>query len=348
MTAQPVPVDYDDLLGDVLTAVKRAHTQLVARTNATVIELYWNIGRAILTRQVDQRYGTATINRLSTDLKSRYPGQRGFSPRNLWYMRAFAAAWPEVEILQRLLQNLGWGQNQILLDRLDNRTDREWYAHRAISDGWTHAMLNDRVTAQLHLREGNAPTNFAVAVPQLDGEAVLDRLATDPYRLDFVTLDRNASERDLETALVERVAEFLTHLGRGFAYMGRQHRITVGDTEFHLDLLFYNVELHAYVVFELKTTTFAPAQSGQLAFYVTAIERQLRREGDGPTIGVLLVADKDNVVVDYALAGIAAPIAVASYTYQQLPDVVRARLPNAREFEALLEEKAVDSVEQPQ
>jgi predicted nuclease of restriction endonuclease-like (RecB) superfamily len=253
-------------------------------------------------------------------------------------LRAFAAAWPEPEILQTLLQNLGWGQNQILLDRLDRRADREWYARRALSDGWTHAMLNDRVAAQLHLCEGNAPSNFAVAVPEFDGEGALDRLATDPYRLDFVTLDRDASERDLETALVERVSEFLTHLGRGFAYMGRQHRITVGNTDFHLDLLFYNVELHCSVVFELKTTTFAPAHTGQLAFYVTAIERQLRRHGDGPTIGVLLVADKDSVVVDYALAGTAAPITVASYTYQQLPDVVRARLPSRQEFGALLEE----------
>jgi predicted nuclease of restriction endonuclease-like (RecB) superfamily len=333
---KPVVADYDDLLGDVLGAVKRAHALLVARSNATVIELYWHIGQAILDRQIEQRYGTATINRLSADLKARYPNQRGFSPRNLWYMRAFAAAWPDQDILQQLLQNLGWGQNTILLDRIPDPDTRRWYAERAIADGWTQAILNDRITAQLHLREGAAPSNFAIAVPDIDGDRVLDRLATDPYRLDFVTLDRDASERDLETALVERVTEFLTHLGRGFAYMGRQHRITVGDTDFHLDLLFYNVELHAYVVFELKTTTFTPAQSGQLAFYVTAIERQLRRDGDGPTIGVLLVAGKDRTVVEYALAAASAPLAVASYSYRELPAALRTRLPDDDELESAL------------
>jgi predicted nuclease of restriction endonuclease-like (RecB) superfamily len=334
--AKPVVADYDELLGDVVGAVKRAHSLLVARSNATVIELYWHIGRAILTRQIDQRYGTATIDRLSRDLNTRYPGQRGFSPRNLWYMRSFAAAWPEAEILQQLLQNLGWGHNMVLLDRVEDPETRRWYAERAVADGWPRAVLNDRITAQLHLREGNAPSNFDVAVPELDGDHVLERLATDPYRLDFVTLDRDASERDLEAALVERVTDFLTQLGRGFAYMGRQYRIPVGDTDFHLDLLFYNVELHAYVVFELKTTTFTPAHSGQLAFYVTAIERQLRREGDGPTIGVLLVTDKDRTVVEYALAASDAPIAVATYRYNQLPDVVRTRLPDTVELGSVL------------
>lgn len=297
MATTPDTPDYDRLLDDVVATVNQARRNLVARTNATTIELYWHIGRAILARQVDEHHGSSTINRLAADLRARYPGQRGFSARNLWYMRAFAAAWPDPEILQTLLQNLGWGQNQLLLDRLDNAYDRQWYARRALTDGWTHTIMADRITAQLHLREGTAPSNFAATIPELRDEQ-LDKLATDPYRLDFLQLDSGATERHLEAALVDRITEFLTHLGRGFAYLGRQYPLTVGDREFRLDLLFYNVRLHAYVVIELKNTEFEPAHTGQLSFYVTAIERQLRGADDGPTIGVLLVAGKDPTVVE--------------------------------------------------
>ena len=338
MTATPDAPDYDRLLDEVIDAVNQARRTLVVRTNATTIELYWHIGRAILTRQIDERYGSATINRLAADLRARYPGQRGFSARNLWYMRAFAAAWPDPQILQTLLQNLGWGQNQLLLDRLDTLAEREWYARRALTDGWTHTVLADRITARLHQREGAAPSNFATAVPDLAGDQ-LDQLATDPYRLDFLGLDDHATERELEVALVQRVTDFLTHLGRGFAYMGRQHTLTVGQRDFQLDLLFYNVRLHAYIVFELKTTDFAPAHTGQLAFYVTAIERQLRGDNDGPTIGVLLVASKDRTVVEYSLAATAAPIAVASYTYAELPANVRDTLPTVGSLDGLLRPK---------
>ena len=326
---------YEDLFAAVVGRVRHTQASLVARSNAAMIELYWQIGREILARQDEGGYGAAVIDRLASDLAGMFPGQRGWSPRNLRYMRAFANAWPEWETVQNLLQHLGWGQNQLLLDRLEDRTTREWYARRAVGDGWTHTIMLHQLMGTLHLREGAAPSNFPTTVPDLAGEQ-LDRLATDPYRLDFLRLDSTAKEHALEAALVERITEFLTHLGRGFAYCGRQYRLTVGESDFFLDLLFYNTHLHAYVVFELKTQPFTPAHAGQISFYITAIERQVRRNGDNPTIGILLVPGKDDLVVEYTLASTTSPLAVASYTHSELPANVRAQLPAAADIAAIL------------
>jgi predicted nuclease of restriction endonuclease-like (RecB) superfamily len=254
-------------------------------------------------------------------------------------MRAFALAWPEQEILQARLQNLSWTHHQVLLDALDDIAERSWYVDQAITNNWSSRVLLAQVRSGLHERIGVAPSNFERTVPELAGDA-LDQLATDPYRLDFVQLDSAANERAMEQALVERITEFLTHLGRGFAYLGRQWKLTVGDTDFFLDLAFYNVHLHAYAIFELKSTVFTPAHAGQLAFYVTAIERQVRRTGDNPTIGVLLVPDKDNIVVEYALASTSVPMTVATYTHHQLPAEIRAELPAANELALLLDPPA--------
>ena len=328
---------YERLVEEIVEEIHRARTLAVSRSNALVIELYWRIGQVILSRQVDEGYGTRLIERLSADLTSRFPGQRGFSPRNLRYMRAFAAAWPDEGIVQNVLHNLGWGQIQLLLDRLDDTETRLWYARRALADGWTHGILSDRLNAQLHLREGTAPSNFPATAPDAD-PAVLDRLATDPYRLDFLALQPGVKERQLEAELVSRITDFLTHLGTGFAYLGRQYRIEVGDTEFFLDLLFYNTRLHRYIVFEIKAQPFQPGHVGQLSFYVTAIERHLRSDQDHPTIGVLLVPAKDRIVVEYALASIDNPMTVATYTYADLPSDVRTELPATDQFIELVED----------
>jgi predicted nuclease of restriction endonuclease-like (RecB) superfamily len=331
-----VPVEgYDDVLTEVLAEIRRAETEAVRRSNALVVELYSRVGRVILARQRDESYGSQLIDRLAVDLASRFGGRRGWSARNLRYMRAFARAWPDDEILQARLQNLSWTHHQILIDRLVHREDRLWYAEQAVSNSWSTRVLQAQIHTQLHERIGTAPSNFAVTMPQLDSEA-LDQLATDPYRLDFLLVDPRAREQAIELAMVDRITQFLTHLGRGFAYLGRQWRLTVGNSDFFLDLAFYNVHLHSYVIFEIKTTDFAPAHAGQLGFYVTAFERQIRRPGDGPTIGVLLVPDKDDVVVEYTLAATNMPMTVARYTYPQLPADIRSELPQASELAPIL------------
>ena len=335
--AAGVEVLYSDLLSSVLDEVRAAQLELLQSSNATVIDLYWRVGRQILERRSVEGHGAAVIDRLARDLSSSFPGQRGFSKRNLQYMRAFAAAWPSAEKVQQLLHFLPWGHIQTLLDRLDDTGHREWYAQRVLDGGWSRGVLLDRLNAQLHLREGQAPSNFPARLGENSEMAdPLRSLATDPYRLDFIELEPGTSERRFEQAIVDQMTSFLQHLGRGFAYMGRQYRLHVGGDEFLLDLLFYSTHLHAYVVFELKVSSFEPSHAGQLAFYVTAIERTLRRDGDGPTIGVLLVPDKNNVVVEYTLASIDSPMTVASYTYRELPAALQQELPAAADLEEMV------------
>jgi predicted nuclease of restriction endonuclease-like (RecB) superfamily len=289
----------------------------------------------ILDRQAVESYGTRIIDRLAVDLRSTYPGQRGLSRRNLHYMRAFAAAWPDPEVVQRVVAQLPWRSVIALLDRTDEPDERAFYAERAAAEGWTQPVLLDRIAGNLYRREGAAPSNFASATSRTE-ELQLRPLAADPYLLDFLQLAPGASERALKDALVGRVTEFLRHLPLGFAYLGRQYRLTVGDDDFYIDLLFYSTRLHRYVVFELKVGHFNPAHVGQLNFYVTAVERQLRTERDDPTVGILLVTEKDDTVVEYALASIDNPLAVASYRYSELPDELRQQLPTATDLTAAL------------
>jgi predicted nuclease of restriction endonuclease-like (RecB) superfamily len=329
--SRPDAADYRSLLDAVALAIDDARHEAVKRTNALVIDLYFRIGRMILARQRDERYGSQLIERLSADLAARFGGT-GWSPRNLRYMRAFAAAWRDAdENLQARLQHVSWTHHQLLLDRLDTPDVRTWYLDQAIGNRWSSRVLALQIGGRLHERIGRAPTNFAMTLPSVDGD-LLDQLATDPRRLDFLDLEPSSAERHVESALVDRIGSFLTHLGRGFAYVGRQFRLTVGDTDFFVDLLFFNVELNCYVLFELKVRAFTPGDAGQLGFYVVAVERQLRRAHHNPTIGVLLVPGKDDVVVEYALASLATPMAVASYTVQDLPADVRDVLPAPREL----------------
>lgn len=323
--------DYAALLADVVVVIEDRRADAIRRTNALAVDLYAAVGRCILRRQQDQRYGSTVVDRLAADLSARFGGS-GWSPRNLWYMRSFALAWPEDEILQARLQNLSWTHHQILLDKVKEVSVRRWYVDQALANRWSSRVLALHIAGGLHERIGRAPTNFAATLPPDVAGDLLAELATDPRRLDFLALHPAAAERDVEAALVARITDFLTHLGRGFAYVGRQFRLSVGDTDFFLDLLFFNTELNCYVVFELKVRSFTPGDAGQLAFYVTAIERQLRRAHLGPTIGVLLVPGKRDVVVEYALASLATPMAVADYTAQQLPAAVRQVLPDPAEL----------------
>ena len=323
--------DYGALLDDVAKAIDDARSEAVRRSNALIIDLYARVGRLILERQRDERYGSQLIERLSVDLVARFGGA-GWSPRNLRYMGAFARAWPNPdEILQSRLQNLSWRHHQVILDRVDHPELRRRYLDQAIANRWSSRVLALHIAGALHERVGQTPSNFAATAPAGDGD-LLAELATDPRRLDFLALDPAAGERAMEAAIVGRITDFLTHLGRGFAYVGRQFRLTVGDSDFFLDLLFFNTELNCYVVFELKVRDFAPGDAGQLGFYVVAIERELRRAHHNPTIGVLLVPGKDDVVVEYAPASIASPLAVAAYTAQELPAGVREVLPAAAEI----------------
>ncbi|WP_193106353.1 YhcG family protein [Brachybacterium sp. FME24] len=305
------PDDYASTLNELKQHVHDARFQAQRAANTELLKLYRRIGPAILNRQAQQAWGSKVLERLAADLRAEFPTMKGFSRRNLLYMRSFAGAWTsEDEIVQRSVALLPWGHVIELLSKLDDPELRDWYAAKDTQHGWTRSVLAHQITTRLHERETAAPSNLPAALDGRDSE-LAQQLTKDPYTLEFLALDSGTTEREL---------------GPGFAFVGRQVHFDVGGDDFYVDLLFFHVEQLRYVVIELKTESFDPRHTGQLGFYVALVDGQLRdAKKHLPTVGILLVSDKNDTVVRYALAGTGQPVAVSRYelsidTQEALPD----------------------------
>jgi predicted nuclease of restriction endonuclease-like (RecB) superfamily len=329
----PPPEGYADWLADLKSRIHTAQQRATLAVNRELVLLYWQIGQDILARQAAQGWGAKVIERLAHDLRTAFPEMKGFSRANLMYMRAFAQAWPDAEIVQQAVGQLPWGHNLVLLTRLKDPQQRLDYAQSAIAHGWSRNVLNIHIETRLLQRTGKAVTNFDVSLPKPQSDLARESLK-DPYRLDFLGLGREAGEREIENALVKHVTEFLLELGAGFAFVGRQVLLDVGGDEFFIDLLFYHLKLRCYVVIELKGGKFKPEHLGQLGFYLTAIDRQVKHEHDNPTIGLLLCKSKNKVVAEYALGDKSQPMGIAEYKLlESLPDELQTSLPSIEQIE---------------
>ena len=273
------------------------------------------------------------IERLAEDLRLAFPEMKGFSPRNLKYMRAFAQAWPDEAIVQEALAQLPWYHHVALLDKLPDPETHRWYAAKAIEHNWSRNILVMQIETRLLERSGQAVSNFPMTLPKPQSDLARESLK-DPYRFDFLGLTDEAQEREIEAALVKHVTEFLLELGAGFAFVGRQVLLDVGGDEFFIDLLFYHLKLRCYVVIELKGGKFKPEHLGQLGFYMTAVDRQIKHEQDNPTIGLLLCKSKNKVVAEYALGDKSQPMGIAEYKMlESLPAELQTSLPSIEQIE---------------
>jgi len=329
---------YVELLEALKQRVRTAQVRAARAANTELLRLYWSIGRDILDRQQHAGWGAKIIDRLARDLHAAFPYQRGWSRSNLHYMRSFAAAWPtEEDFVPQAVGQLPWGHIRLLLDRLDDRDLRTWYAGAALEYGWSRNVLHHHLATELHRREGEAASNFVTQLPALDSD-LAQQLTRDPYVFEHLALTKPKAERELEQSLMDRLQETLTEFGHGMAFVGRQVRFDVDDTEMIIDLLLFSVEQCRYVVVELKVGAFAPAYTGQLGAYVALVDDRLRRpERHAPTVGILLCTEASREqVVRYALASTAAPVAVAAYTYDTLPPEERAALPDAATLTAAI------------
>ena len=327
------PPGYADWLADLKGRIHSAQQRATLAVNVELVGLYWQIGCDILARQHAQGWGAKVIDRLSHDLRTAFPEMKGFSRANLMYMRAFAEAWPDEPIVQQLVGRLPWGHNLVLLTRLKDSTKRLAYARAAMAHGWSRNVLNIHIETRLLERSGQAVTNFELTLPGPQSDLARESLK-DPYRLDFLGLGREAGERAIEHALVRHVTEFLLELGAGFAFVGRQVLLDVGGDEFFIDLLFYHLKLRCYVVIELKGGKFKPEHLGQLGFYLTAVDRQVKSEHDNPTIGLLLCKSKNKIVAEYALGDKSQPMGVAEYKLlESLPPELQTSLPSIEQIE---------------
>ena len=332
------PAGYADWLAELKNRIHSAQQRAALAVNCELVLLYWQIGRDILARQAEQGWGAKVIERLAQDLRSAFPQMKGFSPRNLKYMRAFAEAWPDSEFVQQAAAQLPWFHLCTLIDKLKIREERDWYLAKASEHNWSRNILVMQIETNARGRSGQAVSNFDARLPKPHSDLARESLK-DPYRFDFLGLTDEAQEREIEDALVKHVTEFLLELGAGFAFVGRQVLLDVGGDEFFIDLLFYHLKLRCYVVIELKGGKFKPEHLGQLGFYLTAVDRQLKSEHDNPSIGLLLCKSKNKVVAEYALGDKAQPMGVAEYRLiESLPAELQTSLPSIEQIERELGE----------
>jgi predicted nuclease of restriction endonuclease-like (RecB) superfamily len=335
----PMPQGYDAFLKDLKERIRTAQLKAALAVNRDLVLLYWQIGQDILAQQQQHGWGAKVIDRLAADLHHAFPDVRGFSPRNLKYMRAFALAWPDQAIVQQLVAQIPWGHNVRLLDAVKTAEAREWYARQVIENGWSRTILEMQIEAGLYRRQGKAVTNFQRTLPSPDSD-LAHQVLKDPYHFDFLTLGRDAHERELQRGLLAHIRQFLLELGAGFAFVGENVHLEVGDSDFYIDLLFYHLRLRAYIVIDLKMAAFQPEFAGKINFYLSAVDDLLRHPDDKPSIGLILCKTKDQAVAEYALRDITKPVGVSGFVTQlieSLPENLQGSLPSVAELEAELQ-----------
>jgi predicted nuclease of restriction endonuclease-like (RecB) superfamily len=304
---------YRELIDRLQRRIRATQTRAARALNTELVMLYWSIGRDILVEQQAGGWGDDIVGRIAEDLRVETGSARGFSRRNVFYMRRFASLWPDADKVQPLAAQIGWTHHQVLIDAFGDRPDLyAWYAAKASANRWPRRYLQGQIKLGLHERQGAAVTNFDVALEPADADQAL-QATKDPYIFDFLELTEDARERDLEQALIDDIQKFLLELGSGFAFYGRQKALLVGDQEFFLDLLFYHHSLRRFVIIELKIGDFQPEFVAKMNFYLNAVDEQLRLGDDRESVGIILCASGDATVAKLALHRVYAPIAVSTW-----------------------------------
>jgi predicted nuclease of restriction endonuclease-like (RecB) superfamily len=344
--------EYVHVLSDIKRRIQEAQVKSVLAANKELLLLYWHIGQTISIQQQANGWGTSTIEKLAEDIQKAFPGIGGFSRSNIFRMQAFFSAYEKVAQAARQLETLPifsipWFHNVVILQKIKNTEERLWYVQRTIEDGWSRNALEDWIKSDLYKREGKAITNFTRTLPAPQSSMAQQSLK-DPYVFDFLTLHQDYAERDVEQGLIDNVQKLLLELGKGFAFVARQYHLTVGGDDHYIDLLFYHYKLRCFIVVEIKATAFVPHDAGQLNFYLSAVDDQVKAAHDNPTVGILLCKTKNNITAEYALRDINKPIGVASYETElvdKLPKDLRSSLPTIEEIEAELEKNGHENNE---
>lgn len=332
---------YQNLLNEIKARLKKSQLRAAIAVNHELIQFYWEVGNLIIERQEHSKWGDKLFDVLSDDLRRSYPNTEGFSKTNLKNMRLFAKNYPNKEFSQALPDQLTWTHHIVLIQNLRSEKGniKQWYAIKTLENGWSYRELQNQIKSDLYSRQSNhtlKTTNFNQRLPSPTSELAQDMIK-DPYKFHFLTVGKDAHEKDIHNGLVGHVKEFLMELGQGFALYGTKFPIQVSGKRFEIDLLMYNTKLHAYVVVELKRGDFDPRDAGQLNFYLSAIDEQLKSPQDGQTIGLLLCEKKDRVIAEYALRRVDSPMGISEYELSKsLPQKFESILPTTEEIEAEL------------
>lgn len=358
--------EYKNWITDVSKRFRQCQVKAASHVNSEMHRFYWSLGRDIVALSERNRYGSDFYKMLSGDLSDAFPDVHSFSPTNLKYMRYFYELYPHIvirpqlvdelnglenrpqpedDLAEQLVFNIPWGHNRIIIDKCkDNPAKALFYVKKTLENNWSRAVLMNFLDTDLYERQGNAVTNFALTLPEETSD-LAQAITKDPYNFDFLTIREKYDEKELKDALMENIGKFLLELGNGFAFVGREVRLDIGDTENFVDMLFYNMKLHCYVVVEVKVKEFDSRDMGQLGTYMVAVNHQLKGENDGPTLGLIICKSKDDVKAQYALEASSQPMGISAYDINTfLPEDYKSSLPTIEEIEAELSD-SVDNRE---
>jgi predicted nuclease of restriction endonuclease-like (RecB) superfamily len=336
MTDKFLSSEYSNFLKTLKERVASAQYSAARTVNKQLILLYHHIGSEILRVQKDEGWGSGVIERLSRDLSSAFPNMKGFSPTNLRYMRVFASEFTQNLIQQQAAAELPWSHIVIILQRIKKAEARAFYIRKSIENGWSRNVLSAHIERQLYERAGNSINNFAenLTPPQSD---LAHYTLKDPYLFDFLGLNDEAQEREIERSLVANMQKFLLELGAGFSFVGQQYHLSIGNKDFYIDLLFYHLKLRCFVVIELKAKDFEPEHAGKMNFYLSAVDDILKHPTDNPSIGIILCKTKNKVLAEYALRDLNKPIGLSEYRLEDaFIENFEAAMPSIEELEAEL------------
>jgi predicted nuclease of restriction endonuclease-like (RecB) superfamily len=338
--------EYREWLKGIKGYIRNQQVKAAVRVNEELLKVYWKLGEDICIHKAEAQWGSGFYESLSKDLKTEFPDMKGFSITNLKYCKRFYELYNQSDTIRQQIVDeftspiftIPWGHHTEIIAKCKSVDDALFYVHKTIENGWSRAVLLNFLDAKLHQAEGKAITNFTRLLPPPVSDLAQQTLK-DPYNFDFLTIRQNYDEKELQEALTNNITKFLLELGNGFAYVGQQYRLKVGEQEFFADLLFYHLKLRCYVVIELKVERFKPEHLGQLGFYVTAIDKNMKSEVDNPTIGLLICKTKDSVVAEYALGATTLPIGISEYELKRvIPDEFKGSLPTIEEIEEKLGE----------
>ena len=364
-----LPNGYTQWRKDIEQLIDTAKLHTALNVNVGTLTLYWNIGKSILQKQEQEGWGKQVIEQLSKDLISRYPDDRGYSKRNLGYMKSFAMQYPdfpflqvplaklrELPILQATLAKLesegkdfvqvplaqiSWYHHISLLPKVKDEAERAYYITETAQNGWSRdVMLLQIDNAYIHAK-GHAINNFEQTLPPPQSD-LARYIFKDPYNFSFIGTVALQNELDIEKSLTSKITDFLLEMGRGFAYIGRQYHISVDGDDYYIDLLMYHLKLHCYVVVELKAVEFKPEFVSKLNFYISAVDDFVKSPEDKPTIGLLLCRTKSNKKAEFSLRGITQPMGIAQYETEKLFADVASALPQIENLENSMDDLEYD------
>jgi predicted nuclease of restriction endonuclease-like (RecB) superfamily len=342
---------YSNLMETLKKKIRNSQLKAAVSVNREMIQLYWSIGAEILLKQTEYSWGNGVVNKIARDLQNSFPGIEGFSPRNIWRMRAFYKAYSDFSIVPQavaeltmygmpaVLEAIPWGHNTVLLEKLDSLEERFWYASMVIEEGWSRKALEDAINSKYFNRYGKAITNFKERLPEIQSQLAQEVLK-DPYNFDFLELKEGYKERELEQGLIDQIQKFLIELGQGFAFVSRQYHLEVEGDDYYIDLLFYHLMLRCYCVVEIKTTDFKPEYAGKMNFYLSVVDELVKSDMDNPSIGLILCKTKKQCTAEYTLRDMNKPMGVSQYegiVTKSLPQRFQNALPSVEEIETKLE-----------